>query len=62
MPMPQDSGERGSDLRFLRSPPEPDLVGGPQSVFIESIFRGEEIPIHGDGLQTRSFTYVSDTV
>jgi UDP-glucose 4-epimerase len=36
--------------------------GGPQSVFIESIFRGEEIPIHGDGLQTRSFTYVSDTV
>jgi len=36
--------------------------GGPQSVFIGSIFRGEIIPIHGDGLQTRSFTYVSDTV
>lgn len=36
--------------------------GGPQSVFIESIFRGEAIPIHGDGMQTRSFTYVSDTV
>ena len=36
--------------------------GGPQSVFIGSIFRGEVIPIHGDGLQTRSFTYVSDTV
>lgn len=36
--------------------------GGPQSVFIGSVFRGEEIPIHGDGKQTRSFTYVSDTV
>lgn len=36
--------------------------GGPQSVFIDAILRGETIPIHGDGLQTRSFTYVSDTV
>ena len=36
--------------------------GGPQSVFIGAILRGEEIPIHGDGEQTRSFTYVSDTV
>jgi UDP-glucose 4-epimerase len=36
--------------------------GGPQSVFIGAILRGETIPIHGDGLQTRSFTFVSDTV
>ena len=36
--------------------------GGPQSVFIEAVLRGETIPIHGDGLQTRSFTFVSDTV
>ena len=36
--------------------------GGPQSVFIEAALLGKEIPIHGDGLQTRSFTYVSDTV
>lgn len=36
--------------------------GGPQSVFIESILNDEAIPIHGDGLQTRSFTYVTDTV
>ncbi|SRR5579883_104369 len=36
--------------------------GGPQSVFIEQILNDEEITIHGDGLQTRSFTYVSDTV
>ena len=36
--------------------------GGPQSVFIDASLRNEVIPIHGDGLQTRSFTYVSDTV
>jgi UDP-glucose 4-epimerase len=36
--------------------------GGPQSVFIDCILNGEPITIHGDGLQTRSFTYVADTV
>jgi UDP-glucose 4-epimerase len=36
--------------------------GGPQSVFIDCVLHGKPIPIHGDGLQTRSFTYVSDTV
>lgn len=42
--------------------------GGAQAVFIEAILRaGAErkdavIPIHGDGRQTRTFTYVSDTV
>jgi UDP-glucose 4-epimerase len=36
--------------------------GGPQSVFIAAALTGAEIPIHGDGLQTRSFTFVSDTV
>jgi UDP-glucose 4-epimerase len=36
--------------------------GGPQSVFISAILSGAPIPIHGDGYQTRSFTYVSDTV
>ncbi len=36
--------------------------GGPQSVFIDAILRNEVIPIHGDGQQTRSFTFVSDTV
>jgi UDP-glucose 4-epimerase len=36
--------------------------GGPQSVFIEAVLNDQEITIHGDGLQTRSFTYVSDTV
>lgn len=36
--------------------------GGPQSVFIEQILNDAEITIHGDGMQTRSFTFVSDTV
>ena len=36
--------------------------GGPQSVFIDAVLKDEVIPIHGDGSQTRSFTYVSDTV
>lgn len=36
--------------------------GGPQSVFINKALDNEEIEVHGDGLQTRSFTYVSDHV
>lgn len=36
--------------------------GGPQSVFITAILDGETITVHGDGLQTRTFTYVDDTV
>lgn len=36
--------------------------GGPQSVFIGKALKNEEIEIHGNGLQTRTFTYVKDTV
>lgn len=36
--------------------------GGPQSVFIDCILNNETIPIHGDGKQTRTFTFVKDTV
>ena len=36
--------------------------GGPQSVFIDCILENKVIPIHGDGKQTRTFTYVDDTV
>ena len=36
--------------------------GGPQSVFIDCILNNKPIPIHGDGMQTRTFTYVDDTV
>jgi len=33
-----------------------------QSVFIEKAIKKESIDIHGDGSQTRTFTYVEDTV
>ena len=36
--------------------------GGPQSVFINKALDNEEIPLHGDGRQTRSFTYISDHI
>jgi UDP-glucose 4-epimerase len=36
--------------------------GGPPPVFIEAVLNDKVIPIHGDGSQTRSFTFVSDTV
>jgi UDP-glucose 4-epimerase len=36
--------------------------GGPQSVFITAALRGEPMEIHGNGRQTRSFTFVTDIV
>lgn len=36
--------------------------GGPQSVFIEAALKKQPIEIHGNGLQTRTFTYVDDTI
>ena len=36
--------------------------GGPVVTFAEAMLDGEPIEIHGDGKQTRTFTYVSDTV
>ena len=52
-------------LRFFGSygPRQPlSWWGGPPPVFINAVLKDEVIPIHGDGLQTRSFTYVSDTI
>jgi len=36
--------------------------GGPQSVFIDQVLKGDELTIHGDGSQTRSFTYIDDLI
>jgi UDP-glucose 4-epimerase len=36
--------------------------GGPQAVFIQNILEGKTLEIHGDGMQTRTFTFVEDTV
>lgn len=52
-------------LRFFGSygPHQPlSWWGGPPPVFIDAVLNNKTIPIHGDGMQTRSFTFVSDTV
>jgi UDP-glucose 4-epimerase len=36
--------------------------GGPQSVFIAKALNNSTLEIHGNGKQTRSFTYIDDTV
>ncbi len=36
--------------------------GGPQSVFIAAALKGDAMELHGDGQQTRSFTFVDDMV
>jgi UDP-glucose 4-epimerase len=36
--------------------------GGPQSVFMNCALDNNEIEVHGDGQQTRSFTYITDQV
>lgn len=36
--------------------------GGPQAVFIQNILEGKTLEIHGDGMQTRTFTFVEDTL
>ena len=54
-----------SIVRFFGSyGPNQNLTwwGGPQSVFIANALINKPIEIHGDGLQTRTFTYVDDTV
>ena len=60
--------ERGVPMTILRYfgsyGPRQNLTwwGGPQSVFIGCALKNKPMPIHGDGLQTRSFTYIQDTV
>jgi len=52
-------------LRFFGSygPKQPlSWWGGPPPVFIDCVLNDKPIPIHGDGSQTRSFTYISDLV
>ena len=40
----------------------PSWWGGPQAAFFETLLDGGTIDIHGDGQQTRTFTFVEDTV
>src|SRR5205814_1477275 len=36
--------------------------GGPQGVFIDLALQRQPLPVHGDGMQTRSFTFVADAI
>ena len=36
--------------------------GGPQGIFIDKMLKGQPVEIHGDGRQTRCFTYIDDLV
>ncbi len=61
----KEHGIRTTVLRFFGSyGPRQNLTwwGGPQSIFIDCALQNKPMPIHGDGLQTRSFTYIKDTV
>jgi UDP-glucose 4-epimerase len=40
----------------------PSWWGGPQAAFFEILLDGKVMEIHGDGQQTRTFTYIADTV
>ncbi len=39
-----------------------DWTGGPQAVFVTNALQGKPLPIHGDGLQVRTFTHIDDAV
>lgn len=61
----EEKGLRYTILRLFGSyGPNQNLTwwGGPQSVFIGKAFNNEAIELHGDGQQTRTFTFVDDTV
>ena len=59
--------ERGSDARIVRIfnayGPRMALDDGRMpSAFVAAALRGEPLPVHGDGSQTRSLCFVGDTV
>ncbi len=60
----KEHGIRMTILRYFGSyGPRQNLTwwGGPQSIFIDCALKRKPMPVHGDGLQTRSFTYIRDT-
>jgi UDP-glucose 4-epimerase len=61
----EERGLKVTILRFFGSygpRNHPSWWGGPQAAFFEALLDGDTVDIHGDGLQTRTFTYVDDTV
>jgi UDP-glucose 4-epimerase len=63
--MAEEEGLKVTILRFFNAygiRNHASWWGGPLAVFFEDLLDGKDMEIHGDGRQTRSFTYVSDTV
>jgi UDP-glucose 4-epimerase len=61
----EERGLKVTILRFFGSygpRNHPSWWGGPQAAFFEALLDGAMIDIHGDGQQTRTFTYIDDTV
>lgn len=61
----KEYGIQTTILRYFGSyGPRQNLTwwGGPQSIFINCALQNKPMPVHGDGLQTRSFTYIQDTI
>lgn len=61
----QERGVPVTVLRYFGSyGPRQNLTwwGGPQAIFIDCALKNRPMTIHGDGFQTRSFTYIQDTV
>jgi UDP-glucose 4-epimerase len=59
------NGLRVSVVRYFNCyGPGMDMAGDASvvAVFLRHALAGEPIPVHGDGRQTRCFTYISDTV
>jgi UDP-glucose 4-epimerase len=63
--MADESGLRTSILRLFNvygPRNHPSWWGGPITAFAETLLDGGIVDLHGDGHQTRTFTYVTDTV
>jgi UDP-glucose 4-epimerase len=61
----EERGLRATVLRLFNAygpNNHPSWWGGPTTAFIEALLDGSPMEIHGDGQQTRTFTFVSDTV
>ena len=56
------AGGHRAAVRLLRPRPEPHVVGGRNRCSSTPPSGTEPMDVHGDGQQTRSFTYVDDTV
>jgi UDP-glucose 4-epimerase len=60
-----DFGLQYTIVRFFGSYGENQNItykGGPQSVFINAALKKQEMTIHGDGSQTRTFSYIKDVI